>query len=196
MTADDYQRALMQLLPTGLAWSQVTGSTLGKLLLALADDFVRADSNTEIIATRETMPGTSQWMLEDWEACLGLPDCGELADSVPQRQAAAQAKFTMAPSLNINFYEELALANGYVIKIEQLFPHHCLRSCMYPLIPHKVRFVAYVIVLNQVDYYRATCIDNCMTPLLVYESGELQCLLERYGPAHEQFIYYYPNIED
>lgn len=192
----DYQRALMQLMPTGAAWPQAPDSTLGKLLHALADSFTRVDAQLDEIAIRETMPRTSTLLLEDWEDFLGLPDCGSLNDTVRQRQMAAQAKFTMAASLNIRFLEELALKHGYLISIKQVYPHHCLRDCMYPLIPQSMRFTAYVTVYNYVDRYHATCMDNCMTPLMVYESGDLECLFERYGAGHETFIYLYPNSEN
>lgn len=195
MTDIDYQRALLQLMPTGAAWPQEPDSTLGKLLHALADSFTRIDGELDEIALRETMPRTSTLLLEDWEEFLGLPDCGASGDTVRQRQIAAQAKFTMAASLNVRFLEELALEHGYVVKITQLYPHHCLRDCMYPLIPQEVKFTAYVTVYNYVDKYNATCLDNCMTPLVVYESGDLECLFERYGPGHETFVYFYPNSE-
>lgn len=195
MTDTDYQRALLQLMPTGPAWPQEPDSTLGKLLHALADGFTRIDGQLDAIALRETMPRTSTLLLEDWEGFLGLPDCGSVGDTVLQRQLAAQAKFTMAASLNVRFLEELALKHGYVVKIEQMYPHHCMRDCMYPLIPQEVKFTAYVTVFNYVDKYNATCMDNCMTPLVVYESGDLECLFERYGPGHETFVYFYPNNE-
>jgi uncharacterized protein YmfQ (DUF2313 family) len=189
----DYQRAMLQLMPTGAAWPQDPNSTLGELLHALADGYARADSQSDEVAIRESMPRTAQDLLTDWETCLGLPECGDLGDTVVKRQQAAQAKFAMAASLNLYFYEELALEHGYVIKIYQAFAHNCMRDCMYPLVPQTVRFTAYVYVYNQIDSYRATCLDSCMTPLLIYESGELECLLERYGPAHEKFIYFYPQ---
>lgn len=195
MTDTDYQRALLQLMPTGAAWPQEPDSTLGKLLHALADGFTRIDGQLDAIALRETMPRTSTLLLDDWEAFLGLPDCGSAGDTVLQRQIATQAKFTMAASLNVRFLEELALKHGYVVKIEQMYPHHCMRDCMYPLIPQEVKFTAYVTVFNYVDKYNATCMDNCMTPLVVYESGDLECLFERYGPGHETFVYFYPNNE-
>ncbi|MGA5655271.1 YmfQ family protein [Rahnella contaminans] len=196
MTDIDYCRALMQLLPQGEAWPQDPDSTLGKLLHALADGFERIDSQLDEIATRETLPRTAQQLLTDWEACLGLPECGDISDTIEKRQMAAEAKFTMSASLNLHFLEELALKHGYVVKIAQEFAHNCMRDCMYPLVPQTVRFTAYVTVYNQIDHYRATCLDNCMTPLIVYETGDLECLFERYGPAYETFIYYYPDSED
>lgn len=196
MTDKDYQRTLLQLLPTGPAWPQAPDSTLGKLLHGLADGYARLDSELDEIALRETMPRTAVQLLEDWEKFLGLPDCGSLGDTVEKRQLEAQAKFTMTPSLNARFLEELALEHGYIVKIEQVYPHHCMRDCMYALIPQEVKFTAYVTVYNYVDKYKATCLDNCMTPLVVYEAGDLECLFERYGPGHEIFIYFYPNSEN
>lgn len=196
MTDTDYQRALIQLLPTGPAWPQEPDSTLGRLLHGLADGFTRLDAELDELALRETMPRTAVQLLEDWEAFLGLPDCGSLGDTVEKRQIEAQAKFTMAASLNVRFLEELALEHGYVVKIEQMYPHHCMRDCMYALIPQDVKFTAYVTVYNYVDKYNATCLDGCMTPLVVFESGDLECLFERYGAGHEVFIYYYPNSEN
>ncbi|MGQ3663297.1 YmfQ family protein [Citrobacter braakii] len=196
MTSADYQRALIKLLPRGLAWPQNADDTLAKLLLALADGFAREDEQAETLARRESMPGTSQTLLDNWESFLGLPECGEISDTLEQRRTAAQAKFTMAASLNLNFLEELALGFGYDINIEQRYPHNCMRSCMYPLIPQEVRFTAYVTVNSYVDKHNATCLDDCMTPLVVYESGALECLLERYGPAYETFVYFYPESED
>lgn len=193
MTDEDYQLALLQLMPRGKAWPQDKGSNLGMVLHALADAFARIDSQSEDIAERESMPRTALALLTDWETCLGLPECTDLGDTIEKRQSIAQSKFTLAPSLNINFYQELAKAYGYDIQIEQRFSHNCMRNCMYRIFPKTEKFTAYVNVFNQVDSYPATCLDDCMTPLIVYEAGDLACLLERYGPAHEKFVYFYPG---
>lgn len=195
MTSEDYQQALMRLLPQGLAWSQDINGPLAKLLLALGDGYARADEQSEMLAEVESMPKTARTLLDNWESFLGLPDCGSLADTIEQREAAAQAKFTMAASLNLHFYEELAAQHGYDITITQLWPHHCRRRCTARLIPRSVRFTALVTINTYVESRRFTCVDDCMTPLMIYESGELECLFDKYGPAHETFIYIYNGGE-
>lgn len=121
----------------------------------------------------------------------------QTATAVTQLTAteAAQAKFTMAASLNLHFYEELAASHGYDVTITQLFPHNCRRRCTARLVPRGVRFTTIVTVNTYIESRRFTCLDNCMTPLMIYESGELECLLDKYGPAHETFIYFYNGGE-
>lgn len=195
MTSEDYQQALMRLLPRGEAWPQRAGSTLAGLLLALADGYARADEQSEALAEVESMPKTAQILLDNWESFLALPDCGALADTIEKREEAAQAKFTMAASLNLHFYEELAASHGYDVTITQFFPHNCRRRCTARLVPRDVRFTTIVTVNTYIESRRFTCLDNCMTPLMIYESGELECLLDKYGPAHETFIYFYNGGE-
>ncbi|ENL8589413.1 hypothetical protein AB6I34_000011 [Salmonella enterica] len=53
------------------------------------------------------------------------------------------------------------------------------------------QYTTVVNVLNSVSYRNATVLDNVLTPLRVYDSGALECLLEKYKPAHQiyKFIY-------
>ncbi|ATG74320.1 hypothetical protein AN401_11780 [Zobellella denitrificans] len=189
MTAVDYQRAALALLPPGAAWSRDEEGTLGLLLLGLNEGLARVDADAARLVA-ELVPERAFMLLEEWEAFAGLPECDLGTELVRDRQAAVAAKLTMTGSLNANYYRALAAGYGYDISLSANLAHHCLRDCLHPLYPDADRHRVYVNI-GPSESRPATCLDHCLVPLQVYEAGELPCLLDRYKPAHKEFIYVY-----
>ncbi|MGY3910736.1 putative phage tail protein [Aeromonas piscicola] len=165
-----YQRALLQLMPRGQAWDTRPDGDSGKLMLACGDSFARVDRDKCQLSSRERYPSSATWLLPDWEACLGLPECAGLSQSIAERQRVAQNKMTFYGSLNRVFYENLAKAYGFDIAITP-DPDNS--------------FISKVNVKGGIPYRDANVLDPCTTPLRVYSYSELQCVLERYWPAHQ-----------
>ncbi|HGW2950923.1 TPA: hypothetical protein ACNP9N_005099, partial [Enterobacter asburiae] len=85
--------------------------------------------------------------------------------------------------------EAVAAALGFTIRVTVILPHHCMRSCMYPLYPARYRWTLQIDVIG-ISGGRFTCIDNVMTPLLSERARELECVLTKYrlgGTAYEYF---------
>ncbi|HDZ0909881.1 TPA: DUF2313 domain-containing protein [Klebsiella pneumoniae] len=169
-----YAGALLNLLPSGLAWDKKPGGALSRLMQALGGAFSRVDSDKCQLINAERTPEHALWLLNDWEEFLGLPECDAGLQTVAQRQLLAASKLKFYGSLNIAFYEQLAASYGYQIQIEE--PE-----------PYKMK----VLVLGNVSYREATVLDHCETPLAIYDVADLSCALERYKPAHEVIIYAY-----
>lgn len=188
MTPLDYQCAGLQLLPNGCAWDKGVGSENAKLQLGFGHEFSRVESTAESLL-REVLPSESMWLLAEWEAFAGLPDCTtDEKATIDMRHHALSAKMRMSPSLCALFLEKIAADRGYKIKIVDKHPHHCMRSVNYPLNPWHNWWIAYVQIFGYVSH-RMTVLDSIKTYLKVSDYGDLQCLLERYKPAHINLIY-------
>lgn len=188
MTPQDYQHAGQQLLPSGLAWDKELNSENSKLQLGLGYEFSRIESAGELLL-KEVIPSDAMLLLKEWEEFAGLPDCtiDEIA-TIEMRHQSLSAKIKMTPSLCSKFLEKIASDRGYTIKIIDRFPHHCMRDINYPLFPWHNWWIAYVQVFNYASHYM-TVLDNVKTYLKMNDYGDLQCLLERYKPAHINLIY-------
>ncbi|MDF7670230.1 DUF2313 domain-containing protein [Orbaceae bacterium ESL0721] len=188
MTAQEYQSAGLQLLPSGKAWNKELGSELANLQLGFGYEFARIEQVGEQLLN-EIIPTHTLYQLKEWEEFTGLPDCSvDQTASIVSRRAAICAKLRMTGSLSYRFLEQLAAERGYKIEIKAHHPHHCLRDIDYPLYPNHNWYMAYVYIKGYTSSY-STVLDNVLTPLKIGDYGDLQCLLERYKDAHINFIY-------
>lgn len=97
-------------------------SLFGVILSAFAGELSRIDSEALDIF-RQQMPGTSTYMLEDWERVLGLPEfcAATTAQTIEERQALAHAKFYTDYNVGLNkqFYVDYAAKLGFIITVEE-----------------------------------------------------------------------------
>lgn len=119
----EFQRALIDLLPPGLAWTRDPDSILGRILGAMGDGLARAQGRAYTLVTVEADPRHTIQLLADWEQSCGLPDpCAGPAQTIPERQAAIVARLTdlggQAPADHV----ALAASLGYAITITQFSP--------------------------------------------------------------------------
>ncbi|MFB9086062.1 YmfQ family protein [Erwinia tracheiphila] len=192
MTAQDYQQSGLKLLPNGKAWTKKPDSQLARLMLATGEEFARVDSINDALLN-EMHPDRAFLLLDSWEDFAGLPDCSIDRDApIENRRSALKTRLTMAGSLCIPFYEQLAASRGYSIRLVERYPHHCLRSCIYPIHPETNWFRVFVYVASTVTHY-STVLDNCTQRLRVADAADLECLLERYTPAETEFIFIYED---
>lgn len=193
MVVTRYQRIFLQLLPTGLAWNKEPGSGLSRLAGALADG-PGQDAATIAQLLNERFPDQARTLLADWENWLGLPDCTSAGQTIDERRTAAAEKYRMVGSLNRRFYIDLAARYGFDIDIESFSDGAyatCLDNCLTRLRKNYGRYTSHIIIKNSVDHRYSTVLDHCLTPLVAYSGGVLECLLEKYKPAHQVFIYIY-----
>ncbi|SKA75010.1 hypothetical protein SAMN02745132_04875, partial [Enterovibrio nigricans DSM 22720] len=75
-------------------------------------------------------------------------------------------------------------------EVEEIFPHHCLRGCTYPLYEEKYRHLLRIRVKGITQAY-ATCLDDCLTPLVSQTAAILECTLNQFklGGKYYEFIY-------
>ncbi|EFF2350592.1 DUF2313 domain-containing protein [Escherichia coli] len=180
LTLSPHQRALLQLLPDGLAWDKRPESLLSALCQGLSHATERVSwTANQLLAER--FPETSRLLMEDWERYLGLPECDMAGATLQERQRYAGNKYRMKPSLNREFYIRFAAEFGYVIDIQP---------------SPESQWISIVTVKSEVGYRHMHVLDHILTPLRVYEGGALECILNRYKPAWQTFLYIYEKSHE
>lgn len=175
-SADDYALALLQLLPPGALWRSLgrQGTQFRALLAAHADELARVDQRGRDLLD-EADPRTTEELIEQWEAQVGLPDpCVTTPQTLDERRAAVVARLVTPLGLNEAFFIELAAAAGYTITIQSR-PVRLYGRAVYggPYGDTDWRYVWVVVVDGSGP------------------SEPLECLFERAKPAHTvvQFEY-------
>lgn len=115
---DAYVKLLKQLLPPGAAFNVEAGSTVSKVLDAIADEFVRIDARS-VDLMNEADPRTANETLADWEKMLSLPDLQVpvIPATTAGRQVAITQKYVATGGQTAAFFIALAAACGYVVTI-------------------------------------------------------------------------------
>lgn len=122
-STDDYTNALLALMPSGQAWSRKRDSVQVTVLRALAESYRQSDADA-LALLRGSFPLTADAFLPEWERTLGLPDpcmSGVDEDSEARRRAVV-AKLTSEGALSHTYYEAVAMALGFTIKITEYRP--------------------------------------------------------------------------
>ncbi|MEW5187467.1 putative phage tail protein [Citrobacter freundii] len=187
-SVDEWLGALWQIMPRGKAGSRDEDGDLNLFLRALARRLSQTEFDAENLLP-EMRPETTFMLLEEWEEYLELPECGQLSGTVEDRRRAVVEKYHRKGGLSPWQIEAVAAALGFTIRVTVILPHHCMRSCMYPLYPARYRWTLQIDVIG-ISGGRFTCIDNVMTPLLSERARELECVLTKYrlgGTAYEYF---------
>jgi uncharacterized protein YmfQ (DUF2313 family) len=190
-SALDYLAQFQRLLPRGRVWQRGWGTIQAAHLLTLMPTWARLHVRAgEVIG--ETFPCTvAAEMLPEWEATLGLPDCEPL-DTVQQRQAAVCAKFALRGGQSVAYFIELAAAHGYAIEIEQ---HSAFRVDINradePLYDVAWDYAWTVTAAIDTVIYFRTDESHADEPLATWGNAQLECLIEKYAPAHTVPMFQY-----
>lgn len=197
MNDKSYKEAGLQLLPRGLAWNKTLGGVFDRLFGGIAKMWAEIDANAKK-SLQEMNPQWSTTMLPEWEALLDLPECNQTGQTLIERQNAAGYKWHLKGSLNPYFYMEwLAEAFGYEVEIVAYHQHHCLRGCNYPLHRSRENSKGNVHVNikanNPQRYFNVQ--DRANDPLRIGATNIVECILNKYKPAHIELLFSYENEE-
>lgn len=187
----DWSSAIMMQMPRGDIWSRDQTGPLYKYAAGYAPRLQRAEQSADQLLS-EMRPETTQQLLAEWETYLGLPECSLADQEVDTRRNAVVEKYHRKGGLQSWAIEELAALLGFTIEVQEIFPHHCLRGCTYPLYEAKYRHVTRVIVKGIPNAF-ATCLDNCLTPLANSSATALICALEKLKLAGKYYEYVYED---
>lgn len=161
-------------LPKGPAWSVPVGSRFEQLLLAMADEFARADERL-VRLVEEADPRTTVELIGEWERNFGLPDaCAPLSTVLDDRQIAVAQRMVTVGGQSRAYFEELAARIGYTIRIVEYRAAHIGDRIGTYLFGDDSRFVWGVRVL-----------ERGPTEL------NLECLINRHKPAHTSVVFIY-----
>ncbi|PWD89606.1 hypothetical protein DC081_09155 [Ignatzschineria cameli] len=197
MTDQNYKEVGIKLLPNGLAWNKSSGNVIKKLFSGLAKMWAEIDAEANR-ALNETNPQWSTLMLPEWEDLLGLPECNQTGQTIEERRDAAGYKWHLKGSLNPYFYMEwLAEAFGYEVTIVAYHQHHCLRACNYPLYTRREEsrddVYVYIKSKNPQRYFNVQ--DHANDPLRIGATNIVECILNKYKPAHVELMFQYEDEE-
>lgn len=193
-TATDYLSQFQRLLPRGRIWHRGWGLIQDAHLLTLMPTWARLHARAgDVIA--ETFPcSVAAEMLPEWEATLGLPDCGPL-DTVQQRQDAVCAKFSMRGGQSIGYFIALAAAHGYTIEIETYSAFRVDNNrADDPLYDSAWDYTWTVISTTETYTYFRTDISHADEPLAAWGNQQLECLIRMYAPAHTVPMFQYGPV--
>jgi uncharacterized protein YmfQ (DUF2313 family) len=183
-TETDYLWQFQRLLPLGRVWQRAWGTLQAQYLLTLMPTWARLHARAgEVIA--ETFPCTvAAEMLPEWEATLGLPDCAPL-DTIQQRQAAVCGKFSMRGGQSMGYFIKLAADNGFAIAIETYSAFRVdTNAAEQPLYDSAWDFAWTVQSAEDTYTYFRADQSTVEEPLEAWGNAQLQCLIEKYAPAH------------
>jgi len=187
-TAEQYAGALRSLVPPGRIWPESLESNLELLLLGIAEEFVRLEERGHNLVD-EADPRTTNEMLADWEAMVGLPDaCHGLGATLEKRRAELVARLTSQGSLSRAFYTHIAEMLGFtVLSIDEFTP-----SAPGPgglgYAGNDWWFVWRMNVADDGGVTYFTCDSLCDERLSEFGDQVLECLLNRLKPAHTRLL--------
>lgn len=137
---------------------------------------------------------TASLMLGNWESVLGLPDACLVASGVTptftQRRAAVVARLNLRGGQNAAFFIGLAQSLGYTVTITELHEQTVNDDVGYPLYGTPWRFVWQVNgALNTIGELSVN--DSAADALAWWGNTPLECILNRFKPAHTQAVFAY-----
>jgi uncharacterized protein YmfQ (DUF2313 family) len=142
----------------------------------------------------EADPRSTALLLTDWERVYGLPEAcivqSGVAQSIAERRAALVAKVAMRGGQSRAFFIALAASIGYAITITELFPENTEHNTEVAVMDEQYRFIWQV---NAALYSlrEETTEDDTEMALAVWGNQLLQCVLNRYKPAHTYILFSY-----
>jgi uncharacterized protein YmfQ (DUF2313 family) len=195
-SALDFLLAFQRLLPRGRIWHRGWGTVQAEDLITLFPQTVRLNQRA-LDVLRETFPCTTDELLPEWEATLGLPDpcIGELA-TIQQRQAAVCAKFAARGGQSAAYFVALAAALGFTITITTFRPFYASEGRVdEPLFDEQWAYVWQVTIVNPSQAFVYFRVDQSTVdePLVAFGNSVLECLFNAMKPAHTEIIFAYAS---
>jgi uncharacterized protein YmfQ (DUF2313 family) len=208
-SGDDYIDALAALLPVGPAWPREVDSTLMALLGGLAQEWGIVDGRAADLLERESDPRATIELLPDWERAWGLPDpCFPSATTIAERQQMLVLKMTWLGGQSRQYFINVMEWLGYTVTIKEFAPFMAGVSQVgdtrapppdspiedqnfrWYIGPAEQRFV-WTINYGQIGlaWFRAASGQAGVDHHLEFRvPSELQCLLDRWKPAHTVLV--------
>jgi len=184
LTADDFYRQLVALLPAGPAWSVEDSADAAKLLDAWSQEFARVQSRIDALI-EEADPRTTYEMLSDWEREFGLPtDCmAGIDQSLQQRRKALVSQMIGTGGQSRAYFIALAAAAGFTITITEFKPYTVGMTVADPLYGMDWAY-AWQVNAPLATVSRFLVTGGVNEALSAWGNNLLECLIRRNKPAH------------
>lgn len=210
-SGDDYAQVISDLLPPGKAWPREPDHVLMKLVSGLGQIWGAADGRAADLLETESDPRATIEMLDSWETAWGLPDpCVAEPLTIDDRRNALVNKMTSQGGQSRAFFIAAAAAIGYTITITEYSPFMCgISQCgdtrptgapgeryRWEIGPIEMRFYWTVYVgAPRLSWFRVGSGQVGVDPhLRIGLATDLQCILQRWKPAHTQAIFNYSGL--
>lgn len=209
---EDYAEALAALLPTGEAWSRDPDSDLMGYVRGQAEVWgALVDPRAADLLQLELDPRYTTEMLPDWERAFGLPDpCVQEPYTLEERRLALINRIAAEGGQSRAYFYGIAARLGYVIRIIEYSPFQAgISRCgdtratgtngeqyRWQVGPPETRFYWTVRIFgSRISWFRAGA-GQCGIDHMVRfsQAMDLECLFNRYKPAHTEIIFDYQNV--
>lgn len=194
VTPDDYASALRQLLPPGPAMQFDGADVISAVLLALGDSYNAVhDRSCDLL--REVVPLTTVEMLPDWERVAGLPDdCAPETSTIEARRKALLSRLGAQGGQSRDFYIQLAASLGFAITITEYNPFVAGSRAGDALSNDGWTFYWKVTAVTQTVFAFKAGLGAAGEPLRDWGNDILECVLNKWKPAHTIIIFDYGTI--
>lgn len=218
-SGDNYVHPLLRLFPLGIAWPRKPGTVFFQVVRGLAQIWGFVDGRAADLLEIESDPrkttdlpsyGPYRGLLSDWERNWGLPDpCFPETISEEDRRRMLVLVMTLLGGQSRKFYEDIAHWVGDEIEISEYAPYMCgvsevgdtvgeyddTGNFRWYLGAEEIRF-AWTIRSDSavLKWFRTGAgggecgVDH---HLEIYTEAPLDCLLQRWKPAHTEIFFDY-----
>lgn len=193
---EKYIQLIKSHMPQGWVWDGKNdkNSTFYKLISSLAPEFLRLEERADEFID-DFFPDGTFHMLEDWERLLGLPDeCDpDGATTIQERRNRVLQVLTTRGGQNEAFFVTLASNFGYdidVIEVKDNPPFRAGYARAGDRLTNGDWVYAFIVEApaDSVVRFRAGQ-SRAGDRLLTVQSSVLECLLNKYKPAHSIVLF-------
>lgn len=184
-SADDFRKAILQLMPQGPAWSRAPDSLTSLLASAWAAGFARNTVRAENLLT-DAFPSTTAELLPEWEASLGLPDpCAGEGATLGQRRSQVVARLSDNGGSSVAYFTAFAAALGYAIAVTEYAPSRSgVMASGQPLLNEAWANCWLVAGPGVTEVLAQSGLFASGEALMTWSNGPLKCEIEARNPAH------------
>jgi len=215
----EYLQAFLALFPQGIAWPREPYTTFVKVCTGWVNYWGYVDGRAADLLERETDPRKTIELLPEWERAWSLPDpCFPDATTLAERQRMLVLYMTWQGAQSRGYFEWLMDWLGYTVTIQEYAPFMAGISQVgdtrpfklvdgVPVVdtskhfrwyigPPEMRFYWSIAVgTPSLTWFRSASGQAGVDPhLRIGPPDDLQCLLNRWKPAHTDLVFDYSQL--
>jgi uncharacterized protein YmfQ (DUF2313 family) len=184
----DYLNTFLNLLPQGRLWDKEPGSPMYQAIASLILTISRLSDSASNLLT-DSFIGTTDFLLPEWQASLGLPDeCQPANATFIQQRNQAIARFIGVGGQSVSFIIQYAATLGFDISVTEYTNFHVGSSKAGSKLGNLAFSWLITAPAELVDYFKVGSSKVC-EKLVSLDSDVLVCEISAIQPAHS-LVYY------
>lgn len=187
-----YQRIFQALLPRGAVWPRDPDTVQAQVCAALMQTPAREDAAAAALLA-DSFPATTNQLLPEWEATLGLPDpCAGESPTLEQRRNQVVARLTSGGGQSVAYMVGYAANLGFAVTVRQFVPFRLGRARLGTPLNGAPWANVWAIQAPQTTITSFRLGDSRVgEPFRAWGNAVLECELRAISPAHTilQFQY-------